>query len=180
MPARRSGNRYRGAGKEALTTATSIKYCWAYGLGQDLHHSQGHQQIGGRRCLAHNKTLAAQLYQSSSPFSFRRSGTVSYYDYYQPSVHAIERRHIEKATSTTSWISCGFRRRVTFRAARLRHRGQRELYLRSRFAGSLLRHTAHAGKGPKISRNRSSRLVDILYERNDHDFRRGTFACAGM
>ena len=35
-------------------------------------------------------------------------------------------------------------------------------------------------KGEKISRNQIvSRLVDILYERNDHDFRRGTFRVRG-
>jgi excinuclease ABC subunit B len=35
-------------------------------------------------------------------------------------------------------------------------------------------------KGQKISRNQIvSRLVDILYERNDHDFRRGTFRVRG-
>jgi len=34
-------------------------------------------------------------------------------------------------------------------------------------------------KGQKISRNQIlSKLVEILYERNDTDFRRGTFACA--
>src|SRR5207245_7721197 len=35
-------------------------------------------------------------------------------------------------------------------------------------------------KGQKISRNQIvSRLVDILYERNDHDFRRGAFRVRG-
>ena len=82
--------------------------------------------------LAHNKTLAAQLFHEFKSF-FPDNAVeyfVSYYDYYQPEA----------------------------------------------YYGMLLM----LEKGQKISRHQIvSRLVDILYDRNDADFRRGTFRVRG-
>jgi len=62
--------------------------------------------------LAHNKTLAAQLYHEFKSF-FPHNAVeyfVSYYDYYQPEAYIPSADvYIEKnPPSTTSWTSCGF------------------------------------------------------------------------
>jgi len=47
-------------------------------------------------------------------------------------------------------------------------------------AGSLLRDASDARKGQKITREQiTSKLVEILYERSNTDFRRGTFRVRG-
>lgn len=57
---------------------------------------------------------------------------------------------------------------------------ERQLHLRSGISGSLLRHVANARKrAAHYSKELTQRLVEILYERNDHDFRRGTFRVRG-
>ena len=60
-------------------------------LRQDLHHGQGHRgaRTGPALVLAHNKTLAAQLYHEFKTF-FPENAVeyfVSYYDYYQPEAY---------------------------------------------------------------------------------------------
>ncbi len=66
--------------------------------------------------LAHNKTLAAQLYHEFKHFfpSNAIEYFVSYYDYYQPEAYIpAGDLYIEKeATSMKSWTSCARRRRV--------------------------------------------------------------------
>ena len=84
--------------------------------------------------LAHNKTLAAQLYHE-----FRRSSRnaveyfVSYYDYYQPEAYIPSGDvYIEKEATINDELD-KLRlsaTQVAVRAARLRHRRQRELHLR--------------------------------------------------
>src|ERR1039458_4194206 len=151
--------------------------------------------------LAHNKTLAAQLYHEFKSF-FPDNAVeyfVSYYDYYQPEAYIPSSDvYIEKEATTNdeldklrlSATKALFERRdcvivasvrciyglglperpyrlpktenhhnrrarqaaalgdqVAVRAARLRHRGQRELHLRPGLARSLLRHAADAGEG---------------------------------
>ena len=57
---------------------------------------------------------------------------------------------------------------------------QRQLHLRLGVAGSLLRNGPAAGKGSEIARRDIlRRLVEIQYERNDVDFRRGAFRVRG-
>ena len=62
--------------------------------------------------LAHNKTLAAQLYHEFKSF-FPHNAVeyfVSYYDYYQPEAYIPAERSStskRKPPSTTSWTSCG-------------------------------------------------------------------------
>jgi excinuclease UvrABC helicase subunit UvrB len=54
------------------------------------------------------------------------------------------------------------------------------LHLRPRLAGGLLRHVAAARKRPAHQpQGHHPPLVEILYERNDTDFRRGTFRVRG-
>src|SRR6266436_305200 len=135
--------------------------------------------------LAHNKTLAAQLYHEFRGF-FPENAVeyfVSYYDYYQPEAYiASTDTYIEKESTINDEID------------RLRLSATRSLFERrdvvivasvsciyglgspEAYYGMLLM----LEKGQKISRNQIvSRLVDILYERSDLDFRRGTFRVRG-
>ena len=64
--------------------------------------------------MAHNKTLAAQLYHEFKSF-FPHNAVeyfVSYYDYYQPTFLPPISTSRRKQRSTTSSTSCGFRPRV--------------------------------------------------------------------
>src|SRR5207248_6972439 len=135
--------------------------------------------------LAHNKTLAAQLYHEFRGF-FPENAVeyfVSYYDYYQPEAYiAATDTYIEKESTINDEID------------RLRLSATRSLFERrdviivasvsciyglgspEAYYGMLLM----LEKGQHISRKEIlQRLVEILYERNDHDFRRGTFRVRG-
>jgi excinuclease ABC subunit B len=86
--------------------------------------------------LAHNKTLAAQLYQEFKTYfpSNAVEYFVSYYDYYQPEAYIPSGDvYIEKDATINDELD-------------KRDRLQRELHLWPRFAGSLLRHAPHARK----------------------------------
>ncbi len=104
--------------------------------------------------LAHNKTLAAQLYHEFKTFfpSNAVEYFVSYYDYYQPEAYLPSGDiYIEKEATINDELD-KLRLSATrslVRAARLRHRRQRQLHLRSRLARSVLRHAADARKGPE-------------------------------
>src|SRR5437879_2999047 len=135
--------------------------------------------------LAHNKTLAAQLYHEFRGF-FPQNAVeyfVSYYDYYQPEAYiAATDTYIEKESTINDEID------------RLRLSATRSLFERrdviivasvsciyglgspEAYYGMLLM----LEKGQRISRRDIlSKLVEILYERNDLDFRRGTFRVRG-
>src|SRR5438046_8108156 len=135
--------------------------------------------------LAHNKTLAAQLYHEFRGF-FPENAVeyfVSYYDYYQPEAYiASTDTYIEKESTINDEID------------RLRLSATRSLFERrdvvivasvsciyglgspEAYYGMLLM----LEKGQHISRKEIlQRLVEILYERKDHDFRRGTFRVRG-
>src|SRR6184192_58944 len=135
--------------------------------------------------LAHNKTLAAQLYHEFRGF-FPENAVeyfVSYYDYYQPEAYiASTDTYIEKDALINDEID------------RLRHSATRSLFERrdcvivasvsciyglgspEAYYGMLLL----VEKGQKISRQEIlRRLVEIQYERNDLDFHRGTFRVRG-
>src|SRR2546425_11360866 len=135
--------------------------------------------------LAHNKTLAAQLYGEFKAFfpSNAVEYFVSYYDYYQPEAYiASSDVYIEKEATINDELDklrlsatrSLFERRdciIVASVSCIYGLGSPEAYY-----GMLLM----LEKGQKISRNQIvSRLVDILYERNDHDFRRGTFRVRG-
>ena len=135
--------------------------------------------------LAHNKTLAAQLYHEFKTFfpSNAVEYFVSYYDYYQPEAYIPSSDvYIEKEATINDELDklrlsatrSLFERRdcvIVASVSCIYGLGSPEAYY-----GMLLM----LEKGQKISRNQIvSRLVDILYERNDHDFRRGTFRVRG-
>src|SRR6186713_2551255 len=135
--------------------------------------------------MVHNKTLAAQLFQEFKRF-FPTNAVeffVSYYDYYQPEAYMpATDSYIEKEAIINDEID------------RLRLSATRSLFERrdvpiiasvsciyglgspEAYYGMLL----FLEKGQKIKREDITRkLVDILYERTDGDFRRGTFRVRG-
>jgi excinuclease ABC subunit B len=135
--------------------------------------------------LAHNKTLAAQLYHEFKSF-FPTNAVeyfVSYYDYYQPEAYIpASDVYIEKEATVNdeldklrlSATKSLFERRdcvIVASVSCIYGLGSPEAYY-----GMLLM----LEKGQKISRQGIlSKLVEILYERNDTDFRRGTFRVRG-
>jgi excinuclease ABC subunit B len=135
--------------------------------------------------LAHNKTLAAQLYHEFKSF-FPHNAVeyfVSYYDYYQPEAYIPSSDvYIEKEATINDELDklrlsatrSLFERRdciIVASVSCIYGLGSPEAYY-----GMLLM----LEKGQKISRSAIiSKLVDILYDRNDHDFKRGTFRVRG-
>ncbi|MGD0911276.1 MAG: excinuclease ABC subunit UvrB [Terracidiphilus sp.] len=135
--------------------------------------------------LAHNKTLAAQLYHEFKQF-FPGNAVeyfVSYYDYYQPEAYIpAGDLYIEKEATINEELDklrlsatrSLFERRdsiIVSSVSCIYGLGSPEAYF-----GMLLL----LEKGQQISRKDiTRRLVEILYERNDNDFRRGTFRVRG-
>jgi len=135
--------------------------------------------------LAHNKTLAAQLYHEFKQF-FPGNAVeyfVSYYDYYQPEAYIpAGDLYIEKEATINEELDklrlsatrSLFERRdsiIVSSVSCIYGLGSPEAYY-----GMLLL----LEKGQRISRQDiTRRLVEILYERNDSDFRRGTFRVRG-
>ncbi len=135
--------------------------------------------------IAHNKTLAAQLYNEFKEL-FPENAVeyfVSYYDYYQPEAYLpTTDTYIEKDSSINEQID------------RMRHSATNALFERNdvivvasvsciyglgspeAYHGMLL----FLEKGQRIERNEMLRkLVDIQYSRNDIDFQRGAFRVRG-
>jgi len=135
--------------------------------------------------MAHNKTLAAQLYQEFKSF-FPENAVeyfVSYYDYYQPEAYvAATDTYIEKEATINDEID------------RLRLSATRSVFERrdviivasvsaiygigdpNAYFGMLL----FLEPGQRIKRDEIiKKLVELLYERNDIEFRRGTFRVRG-
>jgi len=135
--------------------------------------------------IAHNKTLAAQLYNEFKDL-FPDNAVeyfVSYYDYYQPEAYLpTTDTYIEKDSSINEQID------------RMRHAATTALFERNdviivasvsciyglgspeAYHGMLL----FLEQGQRIERNDILRkLVDIQYTRNDFDFQRGTFRVRG-
>ncbi len=135
--------------------------------------------------LAHNKTLAAQLYHEFKQF-FPNNAVeyfVSYYDYYQPEAYNPSADlYIEKEATINEELDklrlsatrSLFERRdsiIVSSVSCIYGLGSPEAYY-----GMLLL----LEKGQRIPRKDiTRRLVEILYERNDADFRRGTFRVRG-
>ncbi len=135
--------------------------------------------------LAHNKTLAAQLYHEFKSF-FPHNAVeyfVSYYDYYQPEAYIPAGDvYIEKEATVNdeldklrlSATKSLFERRdciIVASVSCIYGLGSPEAYY-----GMLL----FLEKGQKIKREEIVRkLVEILYERTDGEFRRGTFRVRG-
>src|SRR5690242_13605166 len=131
--------------------------------------------------LAHNKTLAAQLYHEFKSF-FPENAVeyfVSYYDYYQPEAYIPSSDvYIEKEATINDELDklrlaatkSLFERRdcvIVASVSCIYGLGSPEAYY-----GMLL----FLERGQKIKRDDITRkLVEILYERTNEDFRRGTF-----
>src|SRR5215470_9875043 len=135
--------------------------------------------------MVHNKTLAAQLFQEFRRF-FPENAVeyfVSYYDYYQPESYVpATDSYIEKEATINDEID---RMRLSATRSLFERRdvvivasvsciyglGSPEAYY-----GMLL----PLERGQRINREQILRkLVEIQYERNDHDFGRGTFRVRG-
>ena len=135
--------------------------------------------------IAHNKTLAAQLYNEFTTL-FPENAVeyfVSYYDYYQPEAYIPSTdTYIEKDASINEEID------------KMRHSATRSLFERrdviivasvsciygigspDEYRGLLV----SLCKGVEFDRNELlKQLVGIQYERNDFDFHRGTFRVRG-
>jgi excinuclease ABC subunit B len=135
--------------------------------------------------LAHNKLLAAQLYHEFKTF-FPHNAVeyfVSYYDYYQPEAYIPSGDvYIEKESTINDELDklrlsatrSLFERRdcvIIASVSCIYGLGSPEAYY-----GMLVM----LEKGQKIaSKELLGRLVEILYERSDSDFRRGTFRVRG-
>src|SRR5215475_1120738 len=135
--------------------------------------------------LAHNKTLAAQLYHEFKNF-FPHNAVeyfVSYYDYYQPEAYVpAADLYIEKEATINDELDklrlsatrSLFERRdvlIVSSVSCIYGLGSPEAYY-----GMML----FLEKGQKIRREEITRkLVEVLYERTDGDFRRGTFRVRG-
>ena len=135
--------------------------------------------------LAHNKTLAAQLYNEFKTF-FPNNAVgyfVSYYDYYQPEAYLAQTdTYIEKDASINDEID------------KMRHSATHALFERrdviivasvsciyglgspEAYHGMLL----FLERGITLERDQAlQKLVEIQYKRNDVDFQRGTFRVRG-
>jgi excinuclease ABC subunit B len=135
--------------------------------------------------LAHNKTLAAQLYHEFKTF-FPHNAVeyfVSYYDYYQPEAYIPAGDvYIEKEATINdeldklrlSATKSLFERRdcvIVASVSCIYGLGSPDAYY-----GMMM----FVEKGQKLKREDiTRRLVEILYERSDTDFRRGTFRVRG-
>src|SRR3982751_4204310 len=135
--------------------------------------------------ISHNKTLAAQLYSEFKQF-FPRNAVeyfVSYFDYYQPEAY-IPRSdtYIEKDSSINEEIE---RLRLSTAGALLSRRDVIVVASVSCIYGfsspeDYGRMLLTVKKGQQISREAVlSRLIDMLYERNDMAFSRGRFRVRG-
>ncbi|MAW06611.1 MAG: excinuclease ABC subunit B, partial [Deltaproteobacteria bacterium] len=135
--------------------------------------------------IAHNKTLAAQLYNEFQNF-FPENAVeyfVSYYDYYQPEAYVPSRDlYIEKDTALNDDLD---RLRLSATRSLLERRdvlivasvsciygiGSPEKYEKMLLIFKV---------GESLSRQVIlARLVELLYTRNDIDFHRGTFRVRG-
>lgn len=135
--------------------------------------------------LAHNKTLAGQLYSELKELfpENKVEYFVSYYDYYQPEAYVPSTdTYIEKDSSINDEIdelrhaatSALLSRRdviVVASVSCIYGIGEVEEYKNKMLTLSV---------GDKTERNQVlTKLVDMLYERNDLDFKRGTFRVRG-
>jgi len=135
--------------------------------------------------MAHNKTLAAQLYHEFKSF-FPYNAVeyfVSYYDYYQPEAYVpAADLYIEKEATINDELD-----KLRLSATRSLFERRDALIVASvSCIYGLGSPEAYYGmmmfleKGQKIKREDiTRRLVDILYERTNGEFRRGTFRVRG-
>ncbi len=135
--------------------------------------------------LAHNKTLAGQLYSEFKEFfpENRVEYFISYYDYYQPEAYVPSRDlYIEKDLQMNEEID---ELRHSATASLLERRDVIVVASVSCIYGigdpkDYEEATITLRKGDILDRDRLiDKLVDMLFERNDMDFKRGTFRVKG-
>src|SRR4051794_41007758 len=135
--------------------------------------------------MVHNKTLAAQLFQEFRRF-FPRNAVeffVSYYDYYQPEAYMPSSdSYIEKEAIINDEID-----RLRLSATRSLFE-RRDVIIVASVSCIYGLGSPEAYYGLTVSLERHQRvdreqilrkLVEIQYERNDHEFTRGTFRVRG-
>ncbi|CAD2072680.1 UvrABC system protein B [Phocicoccus schoeneichii] len=158
----------------------------ATGTGKTFTMSQVIKEIGKPTLIiAHNKTLAGQLYSEFKEFfpNNRVEYFVSYYDFYQPEAYVPSTdTFIEKDASindeidqlrhsATSSLFEGDDVIIIASVSCIYGLGNPEEYQNMRL---------NVRVGMEIDRNQLLRkLVDIQYQRNDIDFKRGTFRVRG-
>ena len=135
--------------------------------------------------MSHNKTLAAQLYQELRDFFPNNAVSyfVSYYDYYQPEAYIpTTDTYIAKETEINDEIDRLRLAATTNLLTRpdtivvasvscIYNLGSPDEY------GKL---TLHMKKGEKVARaSIIDRLLDLMYQRNDYNFKRSTFRVRG-
>jgi len=135
--------------------------------------------------ISHNKTLAAQLYQEFKNF-FPENAVeyfVSYYDYYQPEAYIPSSNiYISKESTVNDEID---RLRMHAINSLLQRKDVIVVASVSCIYGIGSPETYHSMSfplqtGQKITRKKLLRkLVDIQYERNESEFKRGTFRVRG-
>lgn len=135
--------------------------------------------------MSHNKTLAAQLYSEFKAF-FPENAVeyfVSYYDYYQPEAYIPQTdTYIEKDSSINDEIE---RLRISASSALISRRDVIVIASVSCIYGlgspeDFKAMMLSLSSGMELSRDQFlTALVEILYERNDIDFKRGTFRVRG-
>jgi excinuclease ABC subunit B len=135
--------------------------------------------------MVHNKTLAAQLYQEFRRF-FPRNAVeyfVSYYDYYQPEAYIpASNSYIEKESIVNEEID-----RLRLSATRSLFERRDVLIVASvSCIYGIGSPEAYYGLVVEVRRGETTgrdaflrQLVEIQYERNDHEFTRGTFRVRG-
>ena len=135
--------------------------------------------------LAHNKTLAGQLYGELKEF-FPNNAVeyfVSYYDYYQPEAYVPSSdTYIEKESSVNDEID---KLRHSATSALLERRDVIVVASVSCIYGlvnpeNYREHVLSLREGMEVERNQLlTRLVEMQFERNDIDFRRGSLRVRG-
>lgn len=135
--------------------------------------------------LAHNKTLAAQLYGEFKEF-FPNNAVeyfVSYYDYYQPEAYVPSSdTFIDKDAAINEHIE---QMRLSATKALLERKDCLVVATVSAIYGlgdpkSYLSMMLHLVRGDKIDqRDILRRLAELQYKRNDTDFQRGTYRARG-
>jgi excinuclease ABC subunit B len=158
----------------------------ATGTGKTFTVSNVIQQVNKPTLIiAHNKTLAGQLYSEFKEF-FPNNAVeyfVSYYDYYQPEAYVPQTdTFIEKDSSINDEID---KLRHSATSALLERRDVIVIASVSCIYGlgspeEYREMVLSLRVGMEVERNQLLRkLVDIQYERNDIDFKRGTFRVRG-
>jgi len=135
--------------------------------------------------MAHNKTLAAQLYGEFKEFFPNNSVEyfVSYYDYYQPEAYVpASDTFIDKDASVNEHIE---QMRLSATKALMERRDAIIVCTVSAIYGlgdpdSYLKMMLHLVRGDQVNqRDILRRLAELQYTRNDADFHRGTYRVRG-